>query len=341
LKQLVHIALAGSTRQGKTSIIRQLLAELIYIGCECILLDPHYTPYDVEIDEDWTPYTPYLKANPLECKEFGKIEQVLRYAATTYLEKRKALRAASKRIGKDVFIFIDEYPAIIAEKPEVQKHVAKLLREGGKYHIHLVIASQDFQVKTVSPQAGGAIRDNFSTCLYVGGDKTTANVLLDKSIPAEDEPRLGKGPIYLRCETHKAASLAYTPWMDNEAIYELVGPSTYEPGEDEEEVDTEELDDLELDTDERDTLNDAARSTQHAARSTLENAQNETNLGDAARSSSLPDGWTQREVDAIKFFYPNLKNRDLMLKALGRPHTDVHRTALDIILKQENLVVKE
>src|SRR6266571_1575246 len=52
VEQAVHIALAGSTRQGKTSIIRQLLVQLCYIGCICILLDPHYTPYDVDIDED-------------------------------------------------------------------------------------------------------------------------------------------------------------------------------------------------------------------------------------------------------------------------------------------------
>jgi hypothetical protein len=237
LDDLVHIALAGSTRQGKTSIIRQLLSEMCYIGCECILLDPHYTPYDYETGEDWTPFTRHLKSDPMKCKEYDQIEKVLRYTATMFLNQRKTLRSSSKPLGKHVFIFIDEYPAIVAERPSVQEYVSRLLREGGKYHIHLVVASQNFQVKTVSPDKGGADRDNFSTCLYVGGDRTTARVLLDKAIPEEDEPKLGKGPIYLRCEAQKSACLAYTAWMDHDAVVELVGSSTYE-----EELDTEELD---------------------------------------------------------------------------------------------------
>src|SRR5947207_7798993 len=148
LRDIVHIALAGSTRQGKTSIIRQLMSQLIYVGVDCVLLDPHYTPYDIETGEDWTPFTPHLErmgANPMECKGFDRIENVLHWAATALLEKRKARRSASKHPVKDIFFFIDEYPAIVAERRNVQKYVSKLLREGGKYHIHLVIASQDFQ----------------------------------------------------------------------------------------------------------------------------------------------------------------------------------------------------
>ncbi len=231
VEQAVHIALAGSTRQGKTSIIRQLLAQLCYIGCCCVLLDPHYTPYDVEIDEDWTPYTPYLRFDPLECKSYDRIEQIMRHAATTLLDQRKARREQSKPVGVPTFLVIDEYPAVIAEKPAVQKYVAKLLREGAKYKIFLCIASQDFQVKTVSPQAGGAIRDNYKTVLYVGGDKTTANVLLDTSVSPETETMLGKGPVMLRCEAVKKAALAYTAFTDNASLYLLLGPSTYQPSD--------------------------------------------------------------------------------------------------------------
>jgi hypothetical protein len=238
---LVHIALAGSTRQGKTSIIRQLLLQLCYIGCTCILLDPHYTPYDVDIDEDWTPYTSYLRFDPLECKNFERMEKILRHTATTVLDGRKKLREASKSVGVPIFIIIDEYPAVVAERPKVQDHVAKLLREGAKYRIFLCVASQDFHVKTVSPQAGGAIRDNYKTVLYVGGDATTAKVLLDTPVSPDVESLLGKGPVMLRCAAMKKASFAQTSFTDNAAIYLLLGPSSYEPGEEETVVVPEEM----------------------------------------------------------------------------------------------------
>lgn len=232
LDKIVHIALAGNTRQGKTSIIRGLLLQLCPIA-NCVLLDPHYTPYDVDIDEDWTPFLPYLKNDPAICRQFSEIERTMRYAATTLLEKRRALRFASKPVGRHTFLFLDEYPAIVAEIPEIAKYTAKILREGGKYGIHAVIASQDFQVKTIDPSAksGGAIRDNFSTVLYVGGDKTTASVLLDIAIPQSIEPKLGKGPVYLRSPECKLASYALTPWTDNEALYARLGPSTYVAGD--------------------------------------------------------------------------------------------------------------
>lgn len=226
--QLVHIALAGSTRQGKTSIIRELLLQLCYVGATCILLDPHYTPYDIETDEDWTPFTPYLRFNPLECKSYDKIEQILHHAATTLLDKRKVLREQMKPVGKPAFLIVDELPAIVAERPDVQKYIAKLLREGAKYKIYLCVASQDFQVKTVSPQSGGAIRDNYKTCLYVGGDTTTARVLLDCDVEKSVESTLGQGPVYLRCASQKQAALARTPFTDNYALYQLLGPSTYQ-----------------------------------------------------------------------------------------------------------------
>jgi len=229
LNQLVHVALAGSTRQGKTSIMRQMMAQLCSIGCQCVLLDPHYTPYDVERDEDWTPFSPLLSVDPMQSRDYDAIEEILKNAATTILDARKERRAQSRSVGKDAFFFIDEYPAIVAKRPGVQEHVACLLREGGKYKLHLVIASQDFQVKTISPQSGGAIRENFSTCLYVGGDPTTAKVLLDYGIPRNVEASLGKGSIYLRCETCKEASPARTLWTDNEALYTLLGPSSYVP----------------------------------------------------------------------------------------------------------------
>jgi hypothetical protein len=243
VEDLVHIALSGATRNGKTSLIRQLLSQLIYVGCVCILLDPHYTPYDVEIDEDWTPFASKLRLDPMECKDYARIGEVLGDVANTILPKRKQLRRQSKPMGKPIFIVIDEYPAIVAKCPHAQEYIALLLREGAKFKIFLCIASHDFQVKTAFPDVGGGIRDCFKTVLHVGGDIHTVRALLDiEKVDRAEEASLGKGRVYLRCETHKQAGLANTPWMDNEAIFELVGPSTYVE-DDDVEIDLDDDDD--------------------------------------------------------------------------------------------------
>jgi hypothetical protein len=103
------------------------------------------------------------------------------------------------------------------------------------------VASQDFQVKTVSSRAGGAIRDNYKTCFYVGGDRTTAEVLLDKAVEPDIEATLGKGLVMLRCAAVKPASLARTRFTDNQALYTLLGPSSYQPSYDDEDEDEESL----------------------------------------------------------------------------------------------------
>jgi len=321
---ITHIALAGATRQGKTSIIRQILTQLFYIkGHICVLLDPHYTPYDPENDEDWTPFTPHLHINPLETKEYEDIERVLRWGAEDLLNQRRRLRSQSKRVGKDVWFLIDEYPAIIGKRPKVQDYVADLLREGGKYKIHLVIASQDFQVKTAFPNLGSGVRDNLTTCFYVGGDKVTVREILETSISSDEEASLGKGPIYLRCETVKKASQAFTPFCDNDAVYELVGPSTYTVDEDEEQ-DTEPLDFM------RSSASSASASAQ-------KEADSGGNSSASASSASLPSGWTQKEAILAREIYKQCGDKDTVLKALAKKGTiGERRRELNMILQEEN-----
>lgn len=312
--KLVHIALAGSTRQGKTSILRQLLAQLLFVKCDCLLLDPHYTSYDVETGEDWTPYERHMAKMPV--RDFGEIAKTLHYAATVVLDARKERRYNSQHVGEHTFIFIDEYPAIINRVPDVQKDVAILLREGGKYNLHLVMASQDFQVKTVSPAAGGAIRENYSTAFYVGGDSTTANVLLDYKIPAAQEPLLGKGTVYVREPVTKQAMLARTPLMDNNAVYMLLGASTYTAGQDTE--------DLEIPVEIR------RRPTTTTTTEDLSSEEEENS------SSSLPSDWTAEEAFAAQALFKALKNKDKVLEALNKRGTiATRREELNLILSYQ------
>jgi DNA segregation ATPase FtsK/SpoIIIE-like protein len=228
-KELCHVAIAGVTGGGKTSLIRLIMCQLCQSGANVLLLNPHYTHYDIDAKEDWTPFEPYLIYDPMECRKYETIEFYLKQVATELVPKRLEKYAQSIPVGRPYFIVLDELPAIIRHIPDAPEYLATILQEGRKVGIFLVTAAQDFLVKTVAPQGGGAIRDCYRTAIYVGGDPTTAKVLLD--IPANQiqESELGKGIVMLRNVKIKQATMARVPYVDNQALYQTLGPSTYRP----------------------------------------------------------------------------------------------------------------
>lgn len=241
-KDLCHVALGGSTGGGKSSIMRMLMAQLCRAGASVLLLNPHYTRYDIENDEDWTPFEPYLVYDPMETRHYESIQHYLHYVAEVLLPKRLDKRARSEPWGRPYFIVLDELPAIVEHIGRAPGWLKEILREGRKVGIFVISASQDFLVKTIGGDGGGAVRDCYRTAYYVGGDPTTAKVLLD--MPAREivETELGRGQVMIRCagtlETKKAAR-ARVPYVDNESLYKLLGPSTYKPASSE--PDTDEL----------------------------------------------------------------------------------------------------
>jgi hypothetical protein len=227
-KDLCHVALAGNTGNGKSSLLRLIMVQLCYIRVNVVLLNPHYMVYEHASGEDWTPYTPYLARNPLDYVKPDQIAFMLKWIIEHTLARRIELGRVGKSVGKPYFVVIDELPAIVSERKECAGYIAKLLKEGRKYGIFLIVASTDFQVKTIGmDDTGGAVRKNFRTACYVGGDPTTARVLLEKQEKPIPETDLGKGKMMLRCAATGKAVLASVPYCDNEALYLLLGPSTF------------------------------------------------------------------------------------------------------------------
>ncbi len=234
-KDLCHVALAGTTGGGKSSILRLLLAQLCYAGACVLLLNPHYTHCDIEADpaEDWTPFERYLLHDPLACRAYEVIEFYLKHVACDLLPRRLEQYAHSQPLGKPYFLAIEELPAIVANVKHAPEYLATILREGRKVGIYLITVAQDFLVKTIAPGGGGgAVRDCYRTAYYVGGDGTTAKVLLDVPMSLLPEQELGQGTVLLRSSRVplvKQACLVRVPYVDNPALYRLLGPSTYAP----------------------------------------------------------------------------------------------------------------
>lgn len=227
-RDLCHVALAGSTGNGKSSIMRMLMLQLCRAGARVLLLNPHYTRYDIENDEDWTPFEPYLVHPPMECRNYAVIERYLKAAATDLIPARLEKRANSQPVGKPYFIVIDELPSIVREVKNAPDYMRVILEEGRKVGVLLISAAQDFLVKTISPDSGGgSIRECYRTAYYVGGDPTTAKVLLDMQPKLIQEDQMGKGTVMLRSAACKKAIQVHVPYVDNASLYHLLGPSTY------------------------------------------------------------------------------------------------------------------
>lgn len=227
LDSLCHVALAGLTGNGKTTLIRLLVSQLLYIEAKVMILNPHYTSYDIKKQEDWTPIERHLYRPPVT--EFAEIGSVMKWAATKLLRDRLEKYRQSAPWGDSIFIVIDELPAIVKHVPEFPAYISEILREGRKVDIFLIVAAQDFLVKTVGPDEGGAVRKNYKTKMYVGGDITTAKTLLDMPPSQIKEDELGEGIIMMRNQIVKKASLARVPYVDNPALERLLGASTYQP----------------------------------------------------------------------------------------------------------------
>jgi len=234
-EELCHVALAGSTGAGKSSIMRLLMAQLCNAGAHVLLLNPHYTKYDLKRGEDWTPFEPYLMYDPMQCRKYDVIEHYLKHAAEVLLPRRLEKYAHSLPVGKPYFLVLDELPSIVRHIKKAPEYIRELLEEGRKVGIFLICASQDFLVRTIAPDAGGgSIRECYRTAYYVGGDATTARVLLDMEARKIPEDHLGKGPVMLRCAALpqvKQARLSRVPYVDNVSLYQLLGPSTYQPSQ--------------------------------------------------------------------------------------------------------------
>lgn len=238
-KDLCHVALPGATRHGKSSVIRLIMAQLCYVGADVLMLNPHYMRYDQEHNEDWTPYEQFLKRSPLDCAQMNAIKILLEWMSETLLKKRIAQCANGGKPGKPYFIVLDELPSIISEIKDASKWLGKLLRQGAKYNIFLIVASQDMSVKTLGLEGEGSVRKCFLTTVYVGGDPITATQLLNMPANKMAENQLGKGAVWIKCAATEEPVRAQVPYTDNEGLYSLLGPSTFDFDENEDNEDDE------------------------------------------------------------------------------------------------------
>jgi hypothetical protein len=83
------------------------------------------------------------------------IEDRLKWAVETLLEKRIRARANGGQPGKPTYFIIDEMPVVADRCKDASYYVGQLLRRGRNYGIYVMIISQSFGAKAVCVAVSG------------------------------------------------------------------------------------------------------------------------------------------------------------------------------------------
>lgn len=139
-----HIMLVGETRSGKSTTARALLAARARTD-KIVVIDPHMK------FNDWGSV-----AVIGDGRDFAAITQAF-LALHKEFERRFKVGEA---VGSPLTVFIDEFPAISAARPQLTGYLTQWLRESAKANMRLVLLVQDPNVKTLGIEGEGAVREN-------------------------------------------------------------------------------------------------------------------------------------------------------------------------------------
>ncbi|NCC30535.1 MAG: DUF87 domain-containing protein [Chloroflexia bacterium] len=217
-RDLCHVALVGATGGGKTNALRLLIPQLQAIGGQVVLADPHYAATDPATGEDWRPIAQRLARPPAATASqidalFGWLED--------QLQARKELRIQQRTLGAPIFLAMDELLVISSDVTRGIDRITKLLREGRKYGMFVVGASQTMLIKAMGGDS--SVRDAYRTAYYLGGDVRSAAALLDMPQRTIDDGCLETGIVYLRSKATSPAQLVRVPYASNEGILSILG----------------------------------------------------------------------------------------------------------------------
>lgn len=224
---LCHTTFTGNTDAGKTNDSRLILIQLLYLREVVFICDKNYQSQRVDsknpgVMYDYRPIERLLAHEPIT--ESKDTLNFLLFALQE-LDRRRALRRYEPVSFPNWYLFIDELPAFCAEESDIMKQVGRIVREARQYGLFFIGAAQDVLLNTLGGD-NGAVRKNFLTNFYGGGDATTAKMMLNIG-PGEsiDENGLGRmGVKYIRA---KGAGIervkARVPLSDDRSTHLLLG----------------------------------------------------------------------------------------------------------------------
>ncbi len=213
---LFHIAVAGDTGAGKGNTARLLLAQLLALGAHVCVADPHWTDYDAESGEDWRPIRRRLHLEPAyDMAGITDMLQVFIRKLDTRLERRRQ----GQKTGRSLFLYCDELAEVIRQDKRRGEDVKRLVEQGRKVGVFVLVASQDLLAQTMGTSAAG--RENYRTGFWLGGDVHTGSALLNLPRRELAEWHAETGLAWLRASNQRP-TIIRVPYASNAAISQLL-----------------------------------------------------------------------------------------------------------------------
>ena len=222
-KELMHVGCIGATGSGKTNAARLVLSQLLAMKkADVYICNPHHCSQDTDSESgDWRLIEKHLAAKA----EFSGpgMRDILEMISATIDERWQAKREG-KSLGRPIILYIDELPAILDTVRNAMECLSTILRRGRAVGVYLLTLSQDLATKTLGKESSGAVRENFRTAIYNGGDIFSASLLLDISRKeiSRYEADLGQGVALIRAH-RQPCTIARIPLASNKAVYGLLG----------------------------------------------------------------------------------------------------------------------
>lgn len=223
-----HICIIGPTGGGKSVLSKTLIVQSLRAGHDVHILDPHFTAFDAESGEDWTPITSCLQAQPVTQVE--DIVNRLKWAVGEMNHRLELREQREKYLPYIIRIVLDEIPAIVEQSKEAAGLISRILREGRKVGILLQLAAQDMLAATLGFKNGAAVRKNFSTAFLMRDcDPVSARLFIKNKEFNPDMLEVGAAGIVT--EGIRGHSVARIPFTSNEAVQKILGGAIAQPAQ--------------------------------------------------------------------------------------------------------------
>jgi hypothetical protein len=185
-EQRQHTIITARPGDGKTHTSICMLVADIVRGCQVLWLSParilfHHREQPIDL-------RPLAAAGLLEHHKDPKtIAQVLHLSGQLVAERNEQLEQ-DEDVGHPICLYLDEWPHLVAECPQIEDTLGKILRTARKTNIWIILATQDAHVETI--RLHGGLRAAFSTRLIGNVDRATWNALAD---PDQERQRVSQG----------------------------------------------------------------------------------------------------------------------------------------------------
>ena len=218
IAELLHLLIVGRTGGGKSVIERLVMTCLGALpDVELHWWNPHYTPLDPDTGDRWDLIAARCVGGRALTDE-GEILAALERMATVELPARKTRYRAGQHPGPPRFYVIDEAPVLAAADKRFMPWLGVILREGRKFGLYIIMATQDALISTLGGSSG--LRAQAQTVYYVGGDSYSAKALLG-FVPPDPE---GRGICHLKSTATPGAPLIRVPRPTNADVEAWLGP---------------------------------------------------------------------------------------------------------------------